>query len=760
MGTPELQRTPLAGLHNSEANLPLGPRRDASDATIEAEAVVAAATQRPDIVIPRVEVRGGGGGGGGGDEYVAPTYASDSIGRLSVTSSGYQSSDFGHGGARSGSEADWQQQQPQLVQRGGAYDSGQRRKAKKVAPPELLVIVRPPPSKQSNPLNLQIQLVIPLPPSSREPAGQPRTSGESSRDEVSMTASTSSSTSLRGGLRRSNSMSSETSSGGFSTYSTSSSGVSSSRKVTPLYNLCFHSILPTTVTDAGTDDKVAKFGRKGVEIDGFGHLEPHELVYGVNDLATLDKTGRRGSRSGPVTATSVANSGSGSGVGSPGDGSVDSHMLSRRSEDEQTSPPTSEEPPTSFEAMTPEAKAPPETVGGKLLSKFKRFSTQARPDVSGGVFAKPSSANDGQSLFGRLSVGSGVRGVSSAKESLAPSVTSGTDRETATSTRDSISGLTNTFTHTLGLDIPQLVVGGGLKGDSSKRTEGYYWTVRKWTRKAEFDEDENPEASMRRRSEAGSNAILSSVWKRFNIVNRMGGNEIHPPPTEIPVRIEWTRDPSATRRASSRRRSVAAHARSATDSVKDDRRGSSDVSVFRRGSVLSQRSSSAAADSSSNLRPPKKTGSRPPSVGTSSPRQSTDAGSNAPRISISNDGNSGDDDDDPESDPEDSETPWTCHLVLGPTTRIPIGSLSPAPHHPKLVGQLAIPFPLPDLSASSLGADGAGLTREEIKDIISVTCLFVVVREGFGGLGSTAVGGNAASGTSAKHRRAASSIKG
>ena len=90
-----------------------------------------------------------------------------------------------------------------------------------------------------------------------------------------------------------------------------------------------------------------------------------------------------------------------------------------------------------------------------------------------------------------------------------------------------------------------------------------------------------------------------------------------------------------------------------------------------------------------------------------------------------------------ESDPEDSETPWSCHLVLGGDTRIPIGTLSPAPHHPKVVAQLAVPFPLPDLSQTGLGQDRAGLTREEIKDIICVTCLHLVIRESFGGLGST-----------------------
>lgn len=128
-----------------------------------------------------------------------------------------------------------------------------------------------------------------------------------------------------------------------------------------------------------------------------------------------------------------------------------------------------------------------------------------------------------------------------------------------------------------------------------------------------------------------------------------------------------------------------------------------------------------------------------------SPRRSVDT-SNAGSVAHHGEDDSGD-----ESDPEDSETPWNCHLVLGPTTRIPLGTLSPAPHHPKLVGQLAVPFPLPDLSSTGLGPDGGGLTREELKDVIIVTCLHLIVRESFGGLArrrstaSTDAGANTAS---------------
>ncbi len=34
---------------------------------------------------------------------------------------------------------------------------------------------------------------------------------------------------------------------------------------------------------------MAKYVKKGIDLDGFGILEPAELINGVNDLATLQK---------------------------------------------------------------------------------------------------------------------------------------------------------------------------------------------------------------------------------------------------------------------------------------------------------------------------------------------------------------------------------------------------------------------------------------------------------------------------------------
>ncbi|KAF5345988.1 hypothetical protein D9757_014361 [Collybiopsis confluens] len=124
-------------------------------------------------------------------------------------------------------------------------------------------------------------------------------------------------------------------------------------------------------------------------------------------------------------------------------------------------------------------------------------------------------------------------------------------------------------------------------------------------------------------------------------------------------------------------------------------------------------------------------------------------------------------DDGNDSDPEDSETPWTCTLKIRrlaspyssplPTPiKVKTATLSPTPHHPKVVAMLKVPYPLPDVEIQTLSlkkrpvgppggaptpADsastmvGLALRAEEIKDMVCSTGLWVVVREGFGGVG-------------------------
>ena len=90
----------------------------------------------------------------------------------------------------------------------------------------------------------------------------------------------------------------------------------------------------------------------------------------------------------------------------------------------------------------------------------------------------------------------------------------------------------------------------------------------------------------------------------------------------------------------------------------------------------------------------------------------------------------------------------------GATVRVRVATFSPTPHRPKIVALLKMPFPLPDIivdrmqvcrravSAQGIARpswntdspEGLVLTAEEIKDIVSSTGLWLVVRESIGGV--------------------------
>ena len=98
----------------------------------------------------------------------------------------------------------------------------------------------------------------------------------------------------------------------------------------------------------------------------------------------------------------------------------------------------------------------------------------------------------------------------------------------------------------------------------------------------------------------------------------------------------------------------------------------------------------------------------------------------------------------------------------GTLMRIKIATLSPQPHHKHVVAKVKVPFPLPDVdiakaevrkriitpqgisrpapdSGYSFGMgmdqDALFLTAEEIKDVMSSTAFWLVVRENIGGVG-------------------------
>lgn len=320
----------------------------------------------------------------------------------------------------------------------------------------------------------------------------------------------------------------------------------------------------------------------------------------------------------------------------------------------------------------------------------------------------------------------------------------------------------------------------------------------------------------------------------------------------VEVRFEWVRGPSKSRgqRRKSTGQAMLGKRRSLprVDSKMSSGQESISAGPRKQKSLSRVRHGTAPAPAASN---PRRSGEMRRSMEGASREQSRTRGS--PRDSLTSTtlseetsgnahargrsapvgGHGSDDDDGEESDPEDSETPWTCTLVLssipsspqafweneqmatcdtrdsltavhsrprshisaesalpsstsvqsvtgaiapGPTgtnsklvrpempgtlLRLKVGTLSPAPHHPKVVSQLKVPYPLPDVdvpharvrkrhatpvgvarpTSSKGGAKDTEVPEdslfraEEIKDIMSCTAFWLVVREGFGGVG-------------------------
>ena len=165
---------------------------------------------------------------------------------------------------------------------------------------QTFIVVRPPPSVSNHPLNLQLQLV---PPQAKERS----VSGSSSASNYS-TVSTRRSGEFSGGeelggrLARTTSgrstsnrsdpslfyASSSTSLSSIA--STTSSGTSGGRRmIVPLYNLSAHNVMTNTVLDAGTDAKVAKFHKRGMEVLALAVLECVEVwpSYGRGGAAQI-----------------------------------------------------------------------------------------------------------------------------------------------------------------------------------------------------------------------------------------------------------------------------------------------------------------------------------------------------------------------------------------------------------------------------------------------------------------------------------------
>ncbi|GJJ14029.1 hypothetical protein Clacol_008286 [Clathrus columnatus] len=641
------------------------------------------------------------------------------------------------------------------------------------------IMVRPPPNLSNHPLNLQIQLVPAITARERSSVSTTASTPTSSRiaaDDIPPPQSPSSPASDSDNGRLSRTMSIRSNRSDTSTFYSSSntssvtsfsSGTSTGsgrRMIIPLYNLHAHNVMTNTIFDAGTDARVAKFHKRGLEILGLGILEPTE-VWQSKDF------GQGG--------TSIIRTQSGNSLVPPTP-AVDSNR-----------------------AITPEF---PHSPGSSRLSLGSDTSSQPHPAflhqqqqilrADTGI-APPTPVNGAKKLFGKIfrrkepSVDNNSKfeegevisiPVPSPRSPLSPSTPLPTDVQVRPSTAVAKQNVYDVFLPAvLGL-TPML---SSPVNQPIGRCFKHVWVLRRWLK---TDNDNGLTGIIRK---VGREASMYGVGR----VGEQGADWI--------IRFEWSRSKSKQEKAASR----------------SAKRESMDASLSRRRSQTHSRRSSAlvnpeeaAAASSSNSSPKNKLDS----LRMSRPEENTDgldvqpskrsashSRPTTPSANHSEEDSPGDHDKDYESDPEDSETPWVCYLVITPASsedtttplkkglghtrsrsqdvssigrsdtrpigfpqtsvpptplKIKVATLSPAPHHPKVVCQLRVTFPLPDVEVergamkkrvllpdgstrSTLSPDRINspqaltLSAEEIKDVICCTAFWVVVREAIGGVG-------------------------
>lgn len=546
----------------------------------------------------------------------------------------------------------------------GESKTERREREKKAS--ETFIFVRPPPAKSNHPLNLQVQLV---PPNTRAP-GLP-TPRQSIDDTIPETP-----------LSRTPSNLSSTSS--FASVSSTASG---RRMIIPLYNLQAHNVMTNIIVDAGTDAKIAKFTKRGMELIDLAVMEPVEVwaaskvdIRELKQQESRSSTGALMPPTGPSPASSAVSLSS-SGSHAPSAASEDKarknlfgRMFKRNSKDPVSFNPTPNTTPTQARHVRNLSASSTRRSPSPIFPR-RSIDTPLTEEVP----VVPTAANVPREVLLPATLG------------IQPLLSVSTPNPAAYPT------LVTLFTSSAYPPVARGVFNG--RGPAM-----YVWTVRRWLK-----------------GEGGS--VLAGMLRGSSQPAVGEGSE---------VRVEWRRGKSKTKKLAKNpnRPSTARRKRTSV------------------GSVSSVSATSADGTSRSKT----------------------------------------EEDDGEESDPEDSETPWTCTVKVkrlgpaiartststnmnslasprtateAPSVKLKVGTLSPTPHHPKVVAMLKVPYPLPDVEVERVGiirrrvvsleegqGDGAGrkvvsegtpvglvFTAEEIKDVVCSTGLWLVVREGFGGVG-------------------------
>ncbi|KAH7882774.1 hypothetical protein F5I97DRAFT_1984747 [Phlebopus sp. FC_14] len=592
-----------------------------------------------------------------------------------------------------------------------------KKKDKKEKPAnETFIVVRPPPSKSNHPLNLQVQLV---PPQSRHDKPSVTiqaldTSAQDANDpsnstDLRRTASNRSDSSTYSGYTSATSVSS------FASSSTTSSG---RRMIIPLYNLHAHNVMTNTIVDAGTDAKVAKFARRGLEIVGLAIFEPIEVWGSVQVPGALPSGGsNRTSIDDALREHGLLSHAVGHRSLSP-DRPATSHSTVQGHRDLLQVPNVSVSP-------LPSEPGEPQRGAKKLFTRMFKKKEATRP-----LSTVVSSPAEQPIRSSPLVATATTRFLNEDADPLE------TPKLTDMASCTPVTGTATLCPPVLGIQPTLYPPTAPPKGRPTK----YVWVTRKWLKGTE-------------------GGLVSGMMGKLSMNGR--NDSLTSGALQVEVRFEWSRG----RRKEGRGRKGRADRKISATSTAESR------SVSRRGSAVVSNQSLAAsipgtAPHTVSLSPQDviSTNNRHSIIShhSTSSETETSVGSSAAHRAGEDSGD--------ESDPEDSETPWTCAVtiqrlgaLLVPHTgelnaqrervmRLKVATLSPTPHHPKVVGLLKVPFPLPDIeveqlvvrrrvvtaqgvSRSTSESGGLMLTAEEIKDTVSSTALWLVVREAFGGVG-------------------------
>ena len=720
------------------------------------------------------------------------------------------------------------------------------------------IIVRPPPAKNNHPLNLQIQLV---PPRQRDSASRSATSvsqrqsGEytsvsveaqalssspsptisafglpspganhpPSHDLVRVTSIRSNHSDRSAGFYASTLNASSVNS---FTSTASSSSTAAPRRIVPLYNLSAHNVMTNYIADAGTDTKVAKFQRRALDIIRVGIWEPVEVWSSY--ARRVSHTSSTALPEDPIhdleRYTTLL---SGGNVLSTDlfvrDAPPSAHLPVPGTPEAGKRSPLEKSPSPHYKDLPPSPMPPPSANAAK---KFfgKVFKKNKNGETSSDTSPDPSSGN-----FFRIKRSSSHMGPIPSPMSPQPSASG-----------RAVQGRKRSGSHEIILQPPilglQAVLHSSHSAHPTGRPTSYIWCLRKWAKEKQL----NPESLLKGLAAGlqGLNLNLSDEKKSGkdpNVIDTSLAGDIE-------VRFEWSRGKGASSKG--RERQGTLNLKGPSNPVLSsligsetgllpsptEENGMKDVETL---SSIHSNHSGGSFQSNMVQRSPKRApahlstgglGVGPARYGDNEASTPSPYQQRSPIISGDDHAAVTDGDDGADSDPEDSETPWTCTLHIYPShlsplteremkervllqtasdfhalptdgrIRIKLASLIPTPHHPKILGQFKLPFPLPDVaitpntssslsylqSASSqnpncpipialqryqsgIGArflprtvapDGSILraanregqvdmgaevllTAEDIKDVVSSTGLWLCVREGFGGLGRT-----------------------